>query len=73
MSRVTFRSIFIQREAHDDTYDLVFRDLLEQLRHGDALAGAAGQRGEGLCERLRLVRKGEPDAALAPVDSQNPA
>src|SRR5229473_2592384 len=67
VSGITFGPILVQRKAHDDAYDLVAIDLLEQLRHRKSFAGAAGEGGEGLRERLGFIRKREADSTLAPV------
>ncbi len=39
----------------------------------ESLAGAAGEGGERLGERLRLVGEGEADPALTPVHGENSA
>jgi len=44
----------------------------EQLAHGEAFTGAAGEGGKWLREHPTLVRQREADAALAPVHSQQP-
>src|SRR2546427_3688303 len=73
VSRITFGPILVQGEADDDANHLVAIDLREQRRHWESFAGAAGERGEGLRERLRFVGEGETNAAFAPIDCQQPA
>jgi len=46
--------------------------LSGEFLHGEAFAGAAGQRGEGLREGLGFVGERHPDAALAPVHAEQP-
>src|SRR5437016_3051648 len=43
-----------------------------RLAHGEPVAGAAREGGERRREGLALVGQGEADAALAPVDGQQP-
>src|SRR5439155_13478672 len=66
----TFGPRLILRQTDDNTDDLIAGDLLEQLRHGEALPGTAGEGGERLGERLRLVGEGEADPALAPIHGE---
>jgi len=73
VSGITLFAGFVQRKSDNDTYNVVMRDLFEQLRHGKALAGAARKGGERSGEGLGLIGKGEPNSALAPVHSQKPA
>src|SRR5436190_10382662 len=73
VSGITFGPCFVQREPDDDTRDTVTIDQIDELRHREALPGAAGESGERLGEGLRFIGKGEPNPALAPVDSQQSA
>jgi hypothetical protein len=50
--------------------DAVLGDVCEQLGHGKAFAGAAGEGGERLCQHAGFVGEGEADPALAPVDRE---
>src|SRR5256712_9420415 len=73
VSSSTFGPVLVQGKADDDANHMVAIDLLEQVRHRESFAGAAGERSEGLRERLRFVGEGETNAAFAPIDCQQPA
>ncbi len=43
-----------------------------ELSHGEALAGTAGKRRQGLSKRLGGVRHGEADTPFTPIHRQQP-
>src|SRR5216684_2847099 len=63
----------VQREADDHAGHGMAVQQGEELAHGKALPGAAGEGRQGLGERLRLVGQGETDATLTPVDPEQPS
>src|SRR5207249_4150462 len=70
--RRTLRGFRIERQADDDPDDAMGVEESGEFLHGEAFAGAAGQRGEGLREGLGFVGERHPDAALAPVHAEQP-
>src|SRR5213596_997126 len=71
--RVRFGPLRVERQADHDAGHGVVLEEREKLAHREALADAAGERGQGLSERASLIGEGEADAALAPVDAEQPA
>src|SRR5436190_1417839 len=69
----TFGGRGVQREADDDPHDGVVVQERDEFLHWEPLPGAAGQRGEGLRERLGLVGEGQTDAALTPIHAEQPS
>src|SRR5256886_1123704 len=65
--------VLVERQADHDAGHGVLLEQGEKLAHREAFAGAAGEGGQGLGEGARLIGEGEADAALAPVDAQQPA
>src|SRR5213079_1512351 len=65
--------ILVERQADHDAGHGVLLEQGEKLAHREAFAGAAGEGGQGLGEGARFIGEGETDAALAPVDAQQPA
>src|SRR5881296_1403054 len=65
--------LLVERQADHDAGHGVLLEQREKLAHREALAGAAGEGGQGLSERASLIGEGEADAALAPVDAEQPA
>src|SRR5260370_13277185 len=63
----------VEREADDNAGHGMAVQQGEELAHGKALPGAAGEGRQGLGERLRLVGQGETDATLTPVDPEQPS
>src|SRR3989475_3699932 len=65
--------VLVERQADHDAGHGVLLEQGEKLAHREAFAGAAGEGSQGLGEGARFIREGEADAALAPVDAQQPA
>src|SRR5213079_23519 len=65
--------VLVERQADHDAGHGVLLEQGEKLAHREAFAGAAGEGGQGLGEGARFIGEGETDAALAPVDAQQPA
>src|SRR5438132_9073724 len=65
--------VLVERQADHDAGHGVLLEQGEKLAHREAFAGAAGEGGQGLGEGARFIGEGEADAALAPVDAQQPA
>src|SRR5213593_4720754 len=66
-------SLLVERQADHDARHGMLLEQGEKLAHREAFAGAAGEGGQGLGEGARFIGEGEADAALAPVDAQQPA
>ena len=62
-----------QGKSYHQTDRAVTGDQLEKRRHREALAPAAGERGERRGDGLGLVREGEADPHLAPVHGKDAA
>src|SRR6059036_1677068 len=65
--------VLVERQADHDAGHGVLLEQGEKLAHRKAFAGAAGEGGQRLGEGARFIGEGEADAALAPVDAQQPA
>src|SRR2546422_8558889 len=65
-----FVAPLVERQAHHHARHRMGLEQGDQLAHGEALAGPAGQGRERLRERLGFVGARDADALLAPVDGE---
>src|SRR5436190_1872082 len=71
--RIAFAALLVEGQTDDDAGHVVLLEQHEKLAHREAFAEASGEGGEGLSQRAGLIGQGEADAALAPVDAEQPA
>ena len=62
-----FGAVALERQPHDHADYVMVLHEREQLLEGEPLAGAAGEGGERLGERLGLVGEGEANTAGAGI------
>src|SRR2546427_8890897 len=71
-SRFRLHPLLVERQADDDAGHRVVLEQGEEVPHRETFAGASREGGQGLSERARLIGESEADAALAPVDAEQP-